>query len=307
VSDVERLPRLSAGQQDQVRALAGRLAAEYGAPPLNDESLARLGGGEVVHLLLRAESGALTGYAQLADAGAETAAELATSAAAGGPLLDAVEAAAADGLTVWTHGASSPLAGLLEQRGYRRTRLLHQLRRPAGLAVPDVALPADVTVRPFVVGTDEDTWLALNAAAFADHAEQGAWTSADLRAREAEDWFDPAGFFLAEGSLRPEHGREGSLRPEHGSGMAARLLAFHWTKIHPDRSGEVYVLGVDPAAQGLRLGAGLLAVGLRHLHERGCPFVLLYVDDSNAAAVRLYERFGFTRHDLDAQWTRPSH
>lgn len=279
VTEIERTAHLSAGEQDEVRALAERLDADYGAPPLNDESLARLAAGDITHLLLRDGSGPLAGYAQW-DGGS---AELAAASDAGGPLLDAVEAAAADGVTIWTHGTRSPLAGLLERRGYRRTRLLHQLRRPAELAVPDVALPAEVTVRPFVVGADEDAWLTLNAAAFADHAEQGGWTRADLDAREAEDWFDPAGFFLA---LRGE-----------------RLLAFHWTKIHPDGNGEVYVLGVDPAAQGLRLGAGLLAIGLRHLHDRGCPYVLLYVDDSNAAAVRLYERFGFTRHDRDAQWT----
>jgi mycothiol synthase len=331
VSDVQRLPHLSAGEQDEVRALADRLAAEYGSPQLNDESLARLGTGGVTHLLLRTGSARLAGYAQLAGADAE----LAADQAAAGPLLDAVEAAAVAELAIWTHGARSPLAGLLEQRGYRCTRLLHQLRRPGGLAVPDVALPAEVTVRPFAVGRDEDAWLAVNAAAFAEHAEQGAWTRADLAAREAEDWFDPAGFFLAEGSLRPEHGAEGSLRPEHGAEGSLRpehgaegslrpehgpggslrpgherwhgnaLLGFHWTKVHPDGAGEVYVLGVAPAAQGLRLGAGLLAIGLRHLRERGCPFVLLYVDDANAAAVRLYERFGFARHDRDAQWSRP--
>jgi len=64
----------------------------------------------------------------------------------------------------------------------------------------------------------------------------------------------------------------------------------------------VYVLGVSPQAQGLGLGRALLIRGLRHLHGRGCPYVLLYVDGDNPAAARLYERDGFTRHDLDVQW-----
>jgi mycothiol synthase len=139
-----------------------------------------------------------------------------------------------------------------------------------------------VTVATFRVGTDEDDWLRVNAAAFALHPEQGQWALADLRAREREAWFDPAGFFLA----------------RHGD----RLIGFHWTKIHPDGAGEVYVLGIDPAAQHGGLGAALLAIGLNHLRERGCPLVLLYVDESNVAAMRLYERYGFTSADRDVQW-----
>jgi mycothiol synthase len=66
--------------------------------------------------------------------------------------------------------------------------------------------------------------------------------------------------------------------------------------------GEVYVLGVAPAAQGMRLGPALLAAGLRYLASRGLAEVLLYVDGENVAALRLYERAGFHRHDLDVQY-----
>jgi mycothiol synthase len=149
---------------------------------------------------------------------------------------------------------------------------------------PARPLPTGVTVTRFRVGVDEDDWVRVNAAAFATHPEQGAWTAADLRAREQEPWFDPAGFFLAR--------RDG------------RLVGFHWTKIHPDGAGEVYVLGVDPQAQSGGLGAALLGIGLAHLRERGCPLVLLYVDESNAPAVSLYERHGFTTADADVQWRR---
>ena len=46
------------------------------------------------------------------------------------------------------------------------------------------------------------------------------------------------------------------------------LLGFHWTKVHSADLGEVYVVGVDPAAQGRGLGATLTLVGLHHLAER---------------------------------------
>ena len=72
--------------------------------------------------------------------------------------------------------------------------------------------------------------------------------------------------------------------------------------MHADGLGEVYVLGTAPAAQGLGVGRGLLVRGLRHLADRGCPAVLLYVDGDNTTAVRLYEKAGFARYDEDVQW-----
>jgi mycothiol synthase len=56
----------------------------------------------------------------------------------------------------------------------------------------------------------------------------------------------------------------------------------------------------------MRLGPALLLRGLEYLRERGCADVLLYVDESNAAAMRLYERFGFTSFDVDVQWRAQS-
>ncbi len=92
---------------------------------------------------------------------------------------------------------------------------------------------------------------------------------------------------------------------------AATLLGFHWTKVHApgeaadEAVGEVYVLGVDPDAQGMRLGQALTDLGLAHLRGRGLHQVLLYVEEDNAAAVRLYESRGFTRHAVDVSWRLP--
>jgi mycothiol synthase len=68
--------------------------------------------------------------------------------------------------------------------------------------------------------------------------------------------------------------------------------------------GEVYVLGVDPDAQGLHLGRALTDLGLAHLRSRGLGEVLLYVEEDNAAAVRLYESRGFRRFSVDVSWRR---
>jgi mycothiol synthase len=170
--------------------------------------------------------------------------------------------------------------------------VLLQMRRPLAGVDPDPRpeLPPGVTVAPFRPGTDEDAWLAVNARAFAFHPEQGRWTREDVAVREAEPWFDPAGFLLA---WRGE-----------------QLLGSHWTKVHPageagdEPVGEVYVLGIDPDAQGMRLGRALTDLGLAHLRARGLTDVLLYVEEDNTAAVALYERSGFTRYAVDVSWRR---
>jgi mycothiol synthase len=271
---------LDAGARAEVHALVDAIAGTDGTPPLSEQALLSLSSDQAQHVLAR-DGGALLGYGQRAG----DAAEVAARADAAEQVLAALEADAPGPLVVWVHGRHSALGDALDGRGYRRERTLHQLRRPLVGQLPDAPVPDGVTIRTFVVGSDEQDWLAVNAAAFATHPEQGRWTIADLAAREGESWFDPDGFLLAH--------------------RGTQLVGFHWTKIHPDGAGEVYVIGVDPAVQGMRLGPALLLRGLEYLRGRGCPDVLLYVDDTNTAAMRLYERFGFASADVDVQWRAP--
>lgn len=276
---------LDPDQIAEVHAVARSAEQQFGVPQLNDHALAlvRAQALGLAHLLARDET-QLVGYGQCELESNSAAVEIAGQAAAVDATLQvAVDRAGPDRtLRVWAHGRHSPVLAAAEARSLRRERVLWQLRRPL-VDLPPVQLPDGVTIRAFVTGQDEDTWLAINAAAFATHAEQGRWTIADLAARESEAWFDAAGFLLAE--------------------RAGRVVGFHWTKVHPDGAGEVYVLGVDPAAQGIRLGPALLAAGLAYLAARGCAEVLLYVDESNEIAMRLYERAGFLRYDLDVQFS----
>jgi mycothiol synthase len=264
-----------------VLALVAAVEQADGAPPLSDQAVSHLRSSAVTHFSAH-DGDEFAGYAQLDGDSLEVAAEPVAIEA----LLDA--ALASGPVKVWSHGHRSRLLEPFERRGFTRERELHQLRRPLdGELPPDSSLGDGIVVRAFVPGRDDEAWLALNAAAFVHHPEQGLWTRADLEARVAEPWFDATGFLLAE--------RDGD------------LVAFHWTKVHPDGLGEVYVLGVSPEAQGLGLGGALLLRGLRHLKDdRRCPAVLLYVDGDNPAALRLYERDGFTRFDLDVQWASPT-
>jgi mycothiol synthase len=282
--DVLTLSELDGDQAGAVLALIAAAAAADGSYPVSEPvrlQLRRPAG--AINLLAYAD-GTLAGYAYLDGAGAELAVHPERrGTGAGEALLDALEAASPGGrLLLWAHGEHADAAALAKRRGYVPERVLWQLRRPlADLPVAD--LPAGVTVRPFRPGEDEAAWVALNNRAFADHPDQGGWTMADIAVREQEPWFDPAGFLLAE--------RDGT------------LVGFHWTKVD-EGVGEVYVLGVDPAAGGRGLGAALTAAGLRYLRARGLSTVMLYVDDTNQPALRLYERMGFIRQDVDIRYNR---
>jgi mycothiol synthase len=307
---------LTAGQAADVEALVAAAQSADGVGPVSDDVALTLrpGAGAAPHRshLVATDDEAATGYAQLTRAGEDAAqAELVVhpghrrrgiGARLAGALLEAVRQdrsgtpGRAVTLDVWAHGDSAAAAALAARAGFSRGRVLLQLRTPlAALDDAGPAWPAGVTVRTFEPGKDEQDWLALNARAFAGHPEQGRWTEHDLLARESEPWFDPAGFFLAE--------RDGD------------LVGFHWTKVHPtDPSppagttaagpiGEVYVVGVDPARAGGGLGRALTLAGLRHLRdERGLAAVMLYVDEDNSRAVRMYESLGFDRHAVDVQY-----
>lgn len=293
--------RLDHTEAAAVRTLVERARAEDGVRALNEQALLRVAhqDGRIRHVLGH-DGDRSVAYALLdrSEAGAGMTAEAVVDPAdrrtGWGTAVVRRAVAEADGvpLLVWSHGDHPGATRLSERLGFRRVRDLWQLRRQLGgdaAAVPAVRLPAGVTVRSFEPGKDEEEWLALNARAFADHPEQGAMDAGDLAARLGSGWFDPAGFFLAERS-----GPDG-----------ARLVGFHWTKVHPGQVGEVYVVGVHPDEQGSGLGTALTLAGLHHLAERGVRSVHLYVEADNAPAVRIYQRLGFAHVGTDAQYRHP--
>ena len=282
---------LDEGTAHELRTLAAEVEELDGSPPLSDQAVVQLteGGTRVRHIVAADESGT-TGYAQ-ATLGDHTASvEVVVGPVPDRPALadalvdSAVGAAPARRILAWAHGAKSPVRASLERHGFAPMRSLLRMQRP----IDDITVdppPPHIRLRTFEVGKDEAAWLAVNARAFADHPEQGGWTMADLLARERESWFDPAGFLLAEDA-------------------SGALLGYHWTKLHPGAPpvGEVYVLGVDPVAQRHHLGGTLLSAGLSWLNSQGARTAMLYSDDSNLTAVRLYEKRGFRTVEVDTQY-----
>jgi mycothiol synthase len=189
----------------------------------------------------------------------------------------------------WAHGDLPAAQALAASAGLSVGRTLLVLRLTFDGAPRPEQVPDGVVLRSYAP-TDADAIIGVNARAFAHHPEQGAMDRADFDRRTTSDWFDPAGLFVAE--------RDG------------KVIGFHWTKIEdtPEEGpvGEVYVVGIDPDAQGGGLGTALTARGLRHLHEQGVPVVDLYVEGDNAPALKVYRKLGFADHAKDVLYSAPA-
>lgn len=319
---INRTVQLTDRQRSEVLDLTGAAARQDAVAPLSEQVLLELknsGPGPGLstatdtHLLAYGDTH-LAGYAHLDRQVSASTAELVVEPAyrrlgVGTALIGALEKASIDRapngqgetLQVWAHGDLPGAHAFAVRGGYAVARELWQMHRslrPEIFSLPEATLPEGFRTRHFVVGQDEEAWLRVNAAAFVNHPEQGRMTRHDLDRRIAEPWFDEVGFILIEDT----------------SGSAPRLAASHWTKVEPvdhppgtspaRSEGEVYVVGVDPAYQGLRLGRTVTILGLEHLRDRGLNEAMLYVDADNQAAVATYSRLDFTRRAVDIMFAR---
>ena len=188
---------------------------------------------------------------------------------------------------LWAHGDLPAAARLARAAGFERIRALWQMRRSLRDPLDPPRLPGrHVRCAPSApvgrAGVAEPERPGVRQA-----PGTGRLARHDLELREQEPWFDPAGFFIAE--------RDGV------------MTGFHWTKVpgpaDADQGiGEVYVVGVDPGERGTGLGRALTLAGLGYLRDRGLAEAMLYVDEDNVPAIRMYEGLGFTRWSTDAMY-----
>lgn len=289
---IEWVDHLTPAEIAEVDAMLDRVSAADGVSSLSEHTYLHLlagAAGPDRHGLVRVNR-RIVGYA-FVSADDDPVAEFLVDPAArgegiGAQMLSEILDVAGPRVRIWAHGQLPAAEAIAMSAGMRPVRRLCRYTR-ALTELPDVALPAGVTVRRFTAD-DAQAWLALNAEAFVDLPDQGSWTRADLDERLAQAWFDPEGFLLA--------------FDDHG------LVGFHWTKVHGGvahphvRTGEVYVLAVAGRARGTGLGSALTAMGLHHLEGLGLSTVMLYVDLQNTGAVAMYERLGFVRADCDVQF-----
>lgn len=206
---------------------------------------------------------------------------------------------------VWSHGDLPAAQQLAQKFGLERTRELLKMHCPvADLVVNLPDLPEGIELRTLAEadslwGDDElNRWIVeVNNVAFSWHPEQSGWTVDDVLDHRAQEWFDPQECFVAVDST------------------SHRLLGFAWTKTHypldetnrpvagaAPSAGELYLVAVDPSAQGKRIGTVLTSLVLRRLAARGIPTLILYVEGNNEAALRVYEKSGFTVECCDVAY-----
>ncbi|WP_408033857.1 mycothiol synthase [Tomitella fengzijianii] len=294
---MRRTSQLTQEEADAVRSAVAVSTRVDGVEPIGDGPMRSLAGGAGTrHLLVHDGSGRLLAYANIEAPGTPHAmveAFVVPDARGRGiasALLHAATTEAGSQGRIWAHGDGVAARAVAERMDMDVRRELLQLSRPlTDPALPPSRMPEGISFRTFR-DADEDELLRVNNAAFSWHPEQGGWTSGDFDEHRAQPWFDPDGIFLAFDEAQP-----------------GALLGFHWTKVHAARGdepalGEVYVLGVDPGAQGRGLGSALTLVGLEHLRDQGLATVMLYVEGDNTAAVNTYTRLGFTRARADVAY-----
>jgi mycothiol synthase len=288
---------LSDAEQRTIRTMIDAATAADGVAPVGDGVLRELPHDRTRHLLALDDSDLdsddVVGYLNLTpgSADAPAMAEAVVHPAArrrgiGSELIRAGLAEGGDGARIWAHGNLEPARAVATALRLTNVRELWQMRRPLA-DLPEVTVAPGIRLRTYAGASDDAELLRVNNAAFSWHPEQGGWTEADIEERRGEEWFDAEGLFLAYDD------------------RTEALLGFHWTKVHGPDLGEVYVVGVDPAAQGRGLGATLTLVGLHHLRDRLGPSatVMLYVEANNSQAVKTYERLAFSVSSADVAYS----
>lgn len=290
---------LSSEEQDAVRRLVADAAGADGVAPVGEQVLRELATDRTGKLLVTDPSGMPVGYLSLAPGSADNdaVAELVVHPQArrrgiGTAMMRAAIDRGGGRVRFWAHGTQAGARAAAEALGLSAVRELVQMHRTLRdiPGDPDSAAAEGISIRTYSGPADHAELLRVNNAAFDWHPEQGGWTDSVLSERLAQPWFEPDGLFLAFDEA------------------TGRLAGFHWTKIHDDRLGEVYVLGVDPDQQGRGLGRMLTLVGIRHLARRlgdaNDPEVLLYVESDNTPAVATYHNLGFTVAGVDTAYAQ---
>jgi mycothiol synthase len=279
--------------QRAIREVIAAARQADGIAPVGDQVLRELSRDRTRHLLAL-DGNTIVGYLDLAPASDEAPpmGELVVHPqqrrrGIGSSMVRAALAEGGSGTRIWAHGNLEPARAMAKAVGLTPARELLQMRRPL-TELPPVTTPEGVRIDTYRGPDDDAELLRVNNAAFAWHPEQGGWTAADIAGRRDEPWFDAEGLFMAFDEKTGE------------------LLGFHWTKVHDESLGEVYVVGVDPSAQGRGIGAALTLVGLHHLAERLSEnpqaTVMLYVEADNSAAVNTYRRLGFDVSNSDVAY-----
>ena len=296
---IDVIPQLQPAHLEQLQELVERATLADGHEPLGEHKFLRMKhGDDLAAGLVAYEGERMVAYAHTlmygADGGRRVSCELvvhpdARGAGVGALLLDrVVEHSSQHGTTrldVWSYNDSPSHSRLLADAGFVASRRLLHLHRHVRTAVKTERRD-DLAIRSFAAA-DVEALLQLNNRIFAGHPEQGSWTREDFDVRMKQPWFTPQDVLLLE--------RDGA------------LAGFCWLKVEQrgveGLVGEIYVIGTIPEMRGSGAGRYLLGRAMERLNERQVRVAAIYVDESNRAALGLYESSGFHHHHVDVSYS----
>lgn len=193
-------------------------------------------------------------------------------------------------LDVPVRPSQNTYAVVLQELGFRPVRSWWRMRMDLCGELAPPAFPPGITLRPFVIGQDEEMLTGLINDVFSDHWGEGLHTVDEIRHHVALPSFAADLLLFAE--------KEG------------QAVGYVWSYINEQRiamTGDAFAyigdLGVRRAYRGQGLGRALLLRALHDIKRRGMVAAELDVDGPNASAKHLYESVGF-REQQELRWYR---
>ena len=165
----------------------------------------------------------------------------------------------------------------LQSAGFESVATYWNMRWEAA-AAPEIDLPHGYTLRPFILGRDEDALTDLQNAAFGDTWGFCPNTVDEIAARVRMSRSNPEGILLILDSDIP--------------------AAYCWATRSENRSGSIgwiSMVGVRPEYRGEGIGRAALATGMTFLRGKGVEGIELEVDSLNVPARKLYDKLGFRK------------
>lgn len=199
-------------------------------------------------------------------------------------LLEAAEAKAREWngryMSIAIPAAVDTSQTFLIKHQFQLVRYFWKLRHAALAQLPAAELPGGLRFRTFRRGMDEDAYVELLNATFAEHWDFAPISRSDLEAWNQRPDFDPRGcFFIVDGEREIAH-----------ITVLVDPQRFEETQ---DAAARVFELGVLPEYRGKGLGYQLLLKAAEFSREHDLNALELVVDGQNDGAKGMYERMGF--------------
>jgi mycothiol synthase len=183
----------------------------------------------------------------------------------------------------WVDEQQPGAIALLDTEGYHRVRYGFMMVRPLSEPIPDAPLPSGFEVRPVVEADHRRIWDA-DTEAFKDHWEAAVRTEEDFVAMFSVPGIDTSLWQVAWAGDEVAGSVMNYVFPEENERLGVRR-------------GWLEHISVRRPYRKRGLAGALIADSLRALRDHGLDEAALGVDAENpTGALRLYESFGFRRH-----------